>query len=356
MTTAAHGLSDVAAVLAAAARVATGADARGVTAHLPALVGQKDAAGAYALVTRFGHIAEIYAECMTVLGTPGLSATQKREMLAAISPLFAGITLDTAATLASVAARSACYGFCFPRWRFLTQRIGDNTALMESYGFMRLERTTDVRAPDLPRHDPARDLFGMGFLYEDAAWTVEYRRAYLLCAHRGAAGAALVIRNSSYFFGRDRLAHPLYVVWGDVPPQDLRALDEDSFAVGGIFTPWPAAMVQRPDIVDADKNHRLSLLLDRLDTEERARARWMAHDGAVRVKAFIAAAAPFYMGLNAAIAPPWFPSQIAPAGAEHFDMLRSALESGENAAQAITLFSGPSGDFPTPPQGWRAES
>ena len=355
MTAAVHGCSDAAAVLAAAAQVKLGANPCGVTAYLPALVGQQDAVGAYALVTRFGHIAEIHAESMAVLDTSGLSAAQKREMLAAISPLFTGAAPDAAAALASVAARSARYGFCFPRWRFLTQRIGDNPALMESYGFMRLERATDVRAPDLPRHDPARDLFGMGFLYEDAAWTVEYRRAYVLCARRGAAGAALVIRNSSYFFGRDRLAYPLYVAWGDVSPQDLRALDEDSFAIGGIFTPWPAAMAQRPDIAEADKNQRLSLLLDRLDAEEHARAHWMAHDGAVQVKAFIAAAAPFYMGLNAAGAPPWFPSQVAPASAEHFDSLCGALESAENAAQVITLFSGPAGDYPTPPQGRRGE-
>lgn len=352
MTGADDGRDDLACLLAAGAQVAAGGDARAVTAHLPALVWQKDARAACALVMQFGHIGAIRAEAMALLDISGLSAAQKREMLIAISPLFSNIASPAAEALAAVTARAARYGFCFPRWRFLTQRAGNMPALMESYGFERLERATDVRAPDLPRSNPARDLFGIGFVREADGWVIEYRRAYLLCAQRGDSGAAVVIRNSSYFFGRDRMAQPLYAAWGDVLPQELHALDERSFARGGLFAPWPEAMAQRPDIPAADKIRRLQALVDRLDAEEKALSDWICHDGTAAVKNFIAAAGDFYIALADAAAPPWFPAAAAPAAAAHFDALRGELATADGkAARVIAFLSGLAGDFPTPPVG-----
>lgn len=352
MTGAGCGGDDVAYLREAAAQVAAGGDARAVTAHLPALLWQQNTQLACALVMQFGHIEAIRAEAMALLDMSGISAAQKREMLIAISPLFSNMASPAAAALAAVAARAARYGFCFPRWRFLTQRAGNMPALMESYGFERLERATDVRAPDLPRSNPARDLFGIGFVREVDGWVIEYRRAYLLCARRGDTGAAVVIRNSSYFFGRDRMPQPLYAAWGDVLPQELHALDERSFEQGGLFAPWPEALTQRPDIPAADKIRRLQALIDRLDAEEKALSGWICHDGAAAVKGFIAAAGGVYIALADAASPPWFPAAAAPAGAAHFDALRSELAAADGKeARVIAFLSGPAGDFPTPPVG-----
>ena len=324
---------------------AAAGDTRGFTAALPAIIHTKDTGAAAALVTQFGADAPLLAEHLMLLGVDGLMPAQLRGMLSAIVPAADTLPDDMAAAAAHICARMGAYGFSFPLWRFLTQRI-DAPALLEQYGFTRIERPTDVRDPSLPRHDPARDLFGMGFVRQDGAYSVEYRRAYIMCiCHRPDDAAALIIRNSSYFFGRDRLPAPVYVAWGDVPADEANALDENSFS-GGHFMPWPQALAA-DGIGIAEKLRRMSQLLGRLDAEEQLISRWLCQGGAEALCSFMQRAAPFYMGLVRVGQPPWFPHAAAPATPDHLRRLGAQKADDDK----IALLSGVDGDFPAPPIG-----
>lgn len=333
---------------AAAQAAAAGGDTRGFTAAIPAIIQTGDAAAAHELVTRFGSTEHLLPEHLMLLGIAGLAPAQAQEMLAACMPACAALPADVAASAAQLSGRMGVYGFSFPLWRFLTQRQ-QAPALLEQYGFKRIERASDVRDHSLPRHDPARDLFGVGFVREDGTWTIEYRRAYVLCACRTHSdAAAVVIRNNSYFFGRDRLPVPVYAAWEDLPQTGLHPPDDRGFAGRAAFAPWPQSLAAADDLPASEKCRRMSRLLDRLDAEEAMLSRWLCGAGAKDVAAFAArAAVPFYAGVISAAAPPWFPRHAAPVTREYLDVLRHHLTDETK----IAFLSGVDGDFAAPPTG-----
>ncbi len=347
MTT--HWRSDINAAIAAGGTAAANGDSRAFTAAIPAIIHEGAAAAAYDLVTRFGGVSCLLPEHLMLLGTAGLTPAQMYEMLAACTGLSAG-PADQAVVAARLSGRLAAYGFSFPLWRFLTQRQ-QAPALLEQYGFKRIERATDVRDARLPRHDPARDLFGMGFVYHEGDWTIEYRRAYILCVCRTPAdAAAVVIRNNSYFFGRDRLPAPVYTAWQCLPQNDVHVhpSDANGFAKGTSFAPWPQSLVMADAISADEKLRRLSRLLDRLDTAETLLSRWLCGAGAEYAAVFAEQAeAPFYAGVISAAAPPWFPRQAALVTREHLGALRHHLTDETK----IAFLSGVDGDFPALPIG-----
>ncbi len=338
--------SDVPAAAAAAGIAAAGGDTRAFTACLPAIIHAQDAAAAHALVTCFGAVPGLLPEHLMLLDVAGLPAAHRRAMLAALVPDAAAWPEDQVLQTARLSARMGAYGFSFPLWRFLTQRRRA-PALLEQYGFTRRERVTDVRDAALPRHDPARDLYGVGFLRQDAAWTVEYRRAYILCAcHARGDAAVIVIRNSSYFFGRDRLPAPVYAAFGEIVPETLQALDADGFT-GGRLSAYPQVLAAPDGLSVAEKLRRLARLVDRLDAEEQKISRWLCGAGAAHAAAFAEGVAPFYAGLISAGAPPWFPKRVGPVTPSHLATLRDGL----TAETKIAFLSGANGDFPATPAG-----
>lgn len=342
--------SDVDEAMAAARAVAGGGDPRAFTAAIPAIVHTQNAAAAHALVTRFGDMPDLLPEHLMLLGVVGLTPRQQHSMLAALIPAAAAWPEDMALQAAQICTRMGAYGFSFPLWRFLAQRAADMPALLEQYGFSRLVRASDVRNAALLRHDPAHDLFGVGFWREDAAWIVEYRRAYLLCACRMPDDAAVVvIRNNSYFFGRDRLPAPVYAAFGAVSSAALQGLGADSFK-SGLLTPWPQALAVRDALGACEKLRRTARLLQRLDSEEQAISGWLCGVGRGAAAAFAAGCAPFYAGLISAQAPPWFPHQVAPVTPEHL----ATLQVQGAAGTKLAFLSGIHGDFPATPTGHTA--
>lgn len=335
--------SDMQAAIAAAEVVAAGGDTRGFTACLPAIIHEQDTAAAHTLVMRFGAVPDLLPEHLMLLGVSGLTGAQQRAMLAALMPAAAEWPDDAITQTAQLSGRMGAYGFSFPLWRFLTQRTAA-PALLEQYGFTRTERPTDVRNASLPRHDPARDLYGMGFVHQDDAWTVEYRRAYILCAcHAPDDAAAVVIRNSSYFFGRDRLPAPVYAAFGAVP-RDLDVADGSSAGL----QPWLTALAGADALPAYEKIRRVINVLARIDMQEQAISNWLCGDGAAAAAEYMQQVAPFYIGRVDAAYPPWFPQNVAVATPAHLDAVRASLL----PQQKIAFLSGAAGDFAAPPAGY----
>jgi len=232
-------------------------------------------------------------------------------------------------------ARIGRYGFSFPQWRFLAQRFAGSN-LFEHFGLKRIERADDMRAAHLPKNDPERDEYGVGFVLETDDWYLEYRRAYVLCACRIAGReAALIIRNSSYFFGRDRLPYAAAVAWQ--VPVNPSAFD------AGVYAPLPQAM-DEGDV--ADKLRRLQNILDYLDTQERAISNWLSSGaGITHLCEFVKTAPAFYIAQVHEQLPPWLPEHALPATREHIEGLSDYAKSMP-ACMKLVLLSGPEGDLP----------
>jgi hypothetical protein len=353
--------------LAAAFAAAASGDPKPATAIVPRLVREKDAAAAQALACALPEAA--LPEAFMLFATPGLAPGRQRAMIRAVFSYDARLAQAVARKWAACTAAIGRYGFSFPQWRFVMQGF-EGAALAERYGMERLRRATDTRDAALPPADPARDRFGAGFVHEEGAWTIEYRRAYILCANRAAGdAAALVIRNSSYFFGRDRLPFPAYIAWQALSGEKLAALEEKDFAPGGAFTPWHKAFTgdSGPDAVE--KLRRARLLLDRLDSFDGGFSGWLrGGEGLPHLAAFLRhtlarAAPPFYLAAHDPALPPWFPKHAVRGDAAALSgieaklagnapgdaRLRRLLAPAEKRGKFL-LLSGPAGDFPLRPQ------
>ena len=165
-----------------------------ISRRLPRAVVAGDAAVVYDLAMQAGQ--EMQAERMAALLCDGLSDQQKNDIAA---PLCADAPMAALAQLGALA-------FSFPLWRFLSQRTQTMDSIIEAAGYTRLTRDSDLRDPTLP--DPARDELGAGFIRPRGGAYVEYRRSYVLYASQQ---GVLLVRNSSYFYGRDRLRNAVYV-------------------------------------------------------------------------------------------------------------------------------------------------
>lgn len=220
--------------------------------------------------------------------------------------------------------------FSFPRWRFLTQGQAGGS-LVEHFGMTRLARPTDLRDASLP--DPARDEFGVGFFMQQGGFYIEYRRAYLLCADLG-AGAALIVRNSSYFFGRDRLPEAVYACFSGVNETMLRDL---TLADVAGWTAWPSLTPAQKAAVEA--------LVARLLAFDDGLHQWLLTGGLSHTQDFLRARLAAgrgmpYIGWVATDMPPWFPTRAEALSEEAIANLANAQAAG------FTLLSGPAGDLP----------
>ncbi len=302
------------------AAAASGGDVKAIARAVPEIVGASDARAAHGLMKHFNTA--WLPEALALFNTRGLLANQKRDMAAAIP-----------AATADNAARIGRYGFSFPQWRFVSQGFG-GPALIERYGMTRLTRANDVRDASLPKSNPDRDKFGVGFVKRDGAGSVEYRRTYVLCANDE---GALLIRNSSYFFGRDRLPCPAYVSDRALSDDDLRGIDETNLAGLG-FKPWHEA---------PEMQAITCRLLDRLDREDMKLSQWLGTEGLHIIKLMLEkqGKAPFYFAFIDPRMPPWFPikSFAAKAGVEK-EIARNAPYGTK-----LVLLSGPNGDLPVKP-------
>jgi len=251
----------------------------------PRIVIDRDVDKAYELLTANApNRSEWMAEAFTLMGTDGLDLNQKRD---AVRTIF-GLDIERFESnrLTEISAKIGQYAFSFPAKRFTTQRFSDGLSLIERAGFARQTRPTDIRDESLPKHNPQRDEFGIGFTWMDDNWYVEQRRAYTLFSSLSDKDpVSLLIRNSSYFFGRDRLKNPAYVSWNKKTPDELLALTANDIESPDLFTPWQHAMNEGEGLSLLDRADRVSYALDAMGEVDLKFSQWLrTHKGNVRFR------------------------------------------------------------------------
>jgi hypothetical protein len=323
-------------------------DTKDITRATVEILRDGSAAQAFALVTQtLNHRDKWLPEAYTLMNTAGLSSERKHGMLSAVF----GQTVDTdmVEPLARVTGTIGRYGFSFPQWRHVAQRFNGST-LLERFGMRRLHRTTDTRDAALP--EPQRDEFGPGFIAIEDDLYIEYRRAYVVCAD---ANAALVIRNNSYYFGRDRLPAPAFMAIGGVNASILEALAPQDFMEGSGFIPWQDVAAQNPALVE-----HAGSLLKKLDAFDMRFSTWLLNKGAPALQEFIqtrlesrTASLPYLCAVDGRM-PPWFPFYSYQFSSNLIEdigegILRWTFSAETIPSPKVVLLTGRSGDWPVHP-------
>lgn len=334
-------------------------EAESIATLVPGLIASGDRERALGIVSSFDRDDPTWlAEAYMLLNTPTLRREDWRYMG---STLFRDGSWSKEIRLATyMAARFGTIGFSFPKWRFLTQSFGGGTSLCERFGMTRLRRGTDVRDPSAP--DPSRDLFGAGFAILEGATYMEARRAYVVLSQKmGRAPATVVIRNSSFFFGRDRLDHPAYVCWEPLFAAELEALSPADFAPDGRFVPWHLAFSRKNVSDPSESLFAVADLLQKFYRLECDLERWLRRDGPPLRRDYRTGpdghrhlldflesreggrAGPFLAEIEADT-PPWFPMRCADP---RHDDIRPLIRPPEGFSNSrLVLLSGPNGDLP----------
>ncbi len=337
---------------AAVQAIKYGGDAKTITKVIPGILEQPSPAAAHELVCAASPNRNAWLpEALMLFNTPGLSPIQLREMTAAVFFPVAALETSEADTLARCSAQLGTYGFSFPKWRYLTQGV-NGVSMIEHYGMHRLRRETDVRDPAL--RDPDRDLFGAGFILNENSWYIEYRRAYLVCANLSAENpVTLIIRNNSYFYGRDRLPVPVLISWAATSPDELENLSPSDFSNDRRFVKWQDIANVIPELPLSEKISRIENAVNFLSNFDRQLMAWVFEpDGGLpHLSDFLksrsaAGAPPIFMSEADPAMPPWFPQSVLPVTPELLDEL-----SNQNPPGALILLTGQNGDLPIRPAG-----
>lgn len=233
--------TDLISAFQAAMTPQTPEDVKHISAVAPQLILDGKACAAFFLATApTKNRANWMAENLALFNTKGLSQKQRSDMIHATFPSKRPISAANISSLARSAARVGRIGFSFPIWRFVSQGFGeDKKALLEHYGMQRLRRDNDIRDASLPFSNPQRDEWGSGFFWSVGHVSIEYRRAYVACSiHDPMRPVTLVIRNSSYFYGRDRMPEAAYISFAYKTPAQLKKLTlEDLTSARSNFAP-----------------------------------------------------------------------------------------------------------------------
>ena len=212
-------------------------------------------------------------EALALFNTRGLSLEASKEMLKAFFTTRRGMRAETVQGLAFICRAVGRYGFSFPQWRFTSQGF-NGTSLIEEFGLTRLNRANDVRDTTLPKWNPQRDEYGVGFVAHIDEWSIEQRRAYIAISNRSAKEpVTIVIRNSSYFFGRDRLEEPCYVSFKQMTPTQLEALDRD--VLKSSFSPLHDLIRLNSKISLPEKIRRMTQALEFIDAFDMRLSNWL---------------------------------------------------------------------------------
>lgn len=360
----------------------------------PRIIIDRDADKAEKLVTAQSRNRPSWlAEAFTLMGTDGLSSKQICEMTASVYGEKANeLDGEQAQDLAKITGHIGQYGFSFPAKRFTTQRFADGPSLIERAGFKRHERATDVRNESLPKFNPERDEFGIGYTWMNDNWYVEQRRAYLIFSQLSSdTPVTLLIRNSSPFFGRDRMAHAAYVSFDQKDPNQLLSLTSEEIENPDIFIPFEN-ILSSSTVPLNERFDRVTHALDVLDNVDWKFSQWLrSYKGSVRFRSQHAdlneifndeggfthlreflqdalakhisaerAGSPVYMAqLDPEHVAPWQPHRISPVTTDALAQLKAAQERGTtiqddklralfNPAKQrqLVLMSGQHGDFP----------
>jgi NH3-dependent NAD+ synthetase len=248
------------------------------------------------------------------------------------------------------------YGYSFSTWRFPSMTV-NGSALLEDFGFTRLRRETD-RFDDPALQEPARDLFGPGFIKMEEGRYVELRRAYIMISWPfKETRVTLVIRNNSAYFGRDRLPLPILVSVYPFSEVELQALTPEDFvnafrslqdflAIDAFKARISASARKSSEVMEC--------ILDQLESLRRNEVsfhQWLTGRGKCKVLALCAALEaqgrplPFF-GLVDVGHPQWFPEDVAVAGSDLSLVLDDLARKTADGQRRIALLTGFDGDKP----------
>lgn len=292
-------------------------------------------------------------EALALFNTPGLSVNQQQQMIASVFALDSkDINPNLVKDISYANARLGNYGFSFPQWRFLTQKLGQGESIAEEFGMKRLSRPTDVRDSKLDTKDPNRDELGPGFFTQESNWYIEYRRSYIAIQNFDPNNrVTLVIRNSAPFFGRDRLSNAVYVSFEEVPVGDLQNLTAESLRTSSKFAAWQDAF-KKPE---AGLFKRVNLALDHLDKFNDTISKWLLDVGREPLIKFLESRVgqmqselpPLYIAVVRGNQPSWQPDQVKSVTADLIEELRKGvLPFHLDKADRVVLMTGENGDFP----------
>lgn len=159
------------------------------------------------------------AELCALLLSHEFSEYEKSELCKKLVPQEFWLKYDNGVwkDISYIVASCARLTFSFPIWRFLAQGISCSdhplTSILKEAGGQKLIRSTDSFINPLTLSQ--EDLFGPGFVFQmhidepagltETSELIELRRAYIQQLFIETASPSLLIRNSSHFFGRNRL-------------------------------------------------------------------------------------------------------------------------------------------------------
>lgn len=329
--------------LEAAMNAAVDGNPQPLAALVPAIVCRNDRASVTKIATGLTNRQHnALPELLALFNVCG-GASDKSKLLHAVFAPLPSVQLHT---LQMACARIGAIGFSFPKWRYLTQGF-DGSSLIERFGMIKNKRKTDIRDAALP--DPHRDELGIGFTHVQGNWYIEYRRSYILCANMSDYDPSVVlIRNSSYFYGRDRLREPVYVSWRRHTPKFLHDLDANVIAAE--FEPLTSLSKPDLDLPAWRKLLRLARALDHLESFDKRLNVWLFGDGAPELADFLqsrSARTPFIAAVKTGM-PPWFVRGAVP-GIARADELRT-MAAAKQSHETLILTTGRRGDFAVKPR------
>ncbi len=229
-------------------------------------------------------VKEMFPELALLLGASNLGAEDVTKCLELLG-VHQGILDDAglSSTSRSVLAQVGAIAFSFPEWRFLAQTPPHSGServrtLLEHVGMHRLVRDNDRRGETTPEDPPSLATphdFGPGFESVNGPYRFELRRAYALLSEREVPDAiTLLMRNSSPYFGRNRLEHGAYVSLRALNDAELRGLSRSDIEGRSWFVPLEELLANSM----VDRQLAVSLLA-RLDSLCEAFYSWRADLG-----------------------------------------------------------------------------
>jgi hypothetical protein len=161
----------------------------------------------------------------------------------------------------------------------------------------------------------------------------------------------MIIRNSSYYFGRDRMSEAAYVSFEPVSVEELQALEP--VQLGKKYIPW-RDVVNAPLSLPLDQRGKRALdLVKGLEDFNLRFNQWQRSEGASEFLDLLAAkvdSAPMYLGIIEGSAPSWQPTSVQKVTPELIQTLRTkgleATLTGFTAKSRIILMASPNGDLP----------
>lgn len=305
-------------------------EAEAVTRLIPTILTEGGTKLAHRLICDIAQVPDIaqwLPEALMLFNIKQLTELQATQMNQRIFGLISSAKLyGTNHLIVQCNAKLGRIGFSFPIWRYVAKQF-DGKSLFEHFGLIRLTRDSD------------RYRFGPGFVWQREPLYIEYRQAYILCRNQY---CTVLIRNSSFFFGRDKLRSPIYVSPRSFADDELRNLTDS--VLEHEFIKWQHLLNHPHAGLIIRKVLELLNEFDRLDNSFFT---WLVNLGFSYLVDFLKLQhdqSPVLVSIRQD-APPWVPKQTFVNG-DNSDSLEEFIRQNSTPDNKIVLLSGSTGDFP----------